>query len=130
MRLAGGNLLHGGDGNDTLIAGIISVDYGTTVDFETSMYGGDGHDTFAFRPMVGSYNSIMDFEKGDRIDLRAFNISFEDLYMIPLGEGRVVVSLDGSAPGDGSHGDLIQVFGLGPTNVFGTLALTAHDFLF
>jgi DNA-binding beta-propeller fold protein YncE len=86
---AGNDILRGGAGDDTLTGG-------TGNDL---MHGGTGADVFVFRSYDGR-DWIADFETGDRIDLSATGLTFEDLTieavrddlsLVRLGTGRIFV---------------------------------------
>ncbi|MGI6854242.1 calcium-binding protein [Mesorhizobium sp. 1B3] len=77
-----GNVLNGGDGNDTLVGGIGDDD----------LMGEDGADRFVFAPQSG--HDTVDFEKGqDILDFRALAAtvsSFADLDIDVIGQDSVI----------------------------------------
>jgi Ca2+-binding RTX toxin-like protein len=77
----GDDKLYGGDGNDHLIGG-----GGADL-----LSGGAGADRFVFHPGSG-YDEITDFSRSerDRIDLRAFEITFERLRFTGVTDGTTI----------------------------------------
>ena len=79
---AGADTLRGHDGDDTLTGGT-----GNDV-----LRGGAGNDVFVFRAFDGR-DRIADFETGDRIDLSATGLGFEDLVIEAVRDGVTLVRL-------------------------------------
>ena len=75
----GGDILLGNRGADRL-AGEAGRDW---------LRGGKGPDVFVFAPGDGR-DTIADFGPGDRIDLSAFDASYRDIRLTPLGDGTLV----------------------------------------
>ena len=73
--------LYGGHGDDRLDAGSGSG----------HLYGGEGEDTFIFTK-AATLGFVEDFEKGDRINLTAFNTTFGDL-VLREHRGNIVIDL-------------------------------------
>ncbi|QIO34574.1 calcium-binding protein [Bradyrhizobium sp. 1(2017)] len=101
-----GNVLNGGDGNDTLVSGIGN----------DGMFGGYGADTFVFAAQNG--HDTADFQEGrDKIDLTALganDIHALDDLSIEVTAGDTIIHFD-------ANNDL---------TIAGIVNLSANDFLF
>jgi hypothetical protein len=106
-------------GDDILISAANTGDimWGDGYIMSASVIG--GNDTYVFAPDNG-LDTIPYFEQGhDRIDLRAFHTTFDQLVFGYMSNGDFILALDGVADRQGNE-VLIQ----------GVTSLTANDFIF
>jgi hypothetical protein len=96
---AGADLLRGGAGRDVLIGGSgddrLYGDCGADVITDgagrDALWGGGAADVFRF-VKDGQLDRIFDFGAGDRIDLSAWGVGYDDLHIVDGGPGAVLVT--------------------------------------
>lgn len=118
---AGNDRLQGGGGNDSLVGdagadvingglGHDTLDGGAGVD---RMIGGGGSDVFVLAPSEGR-DIILDFRtaQGDRLDLTAFDFSFDELHFTQKGTSTLLTVGEGANAEDVAllHGTIATAF--------------------